>query len=1044
MFLQSLPRDKAHRVTSVSPPISNLADIQASKLVNNLANKLVNNLANNRCNTMAGTLTHVLASTLFLVVGFFTVLPAANAQTGTPTTNQGAVNLGTGLMGGVEPSGQYPSQQYYLGLQTYRSGDLDQAVDVLESALRSSRRDINGRWIDAIPSLAMLGECYWHLGDLETSKQYVDQVGQIAIRYEGWLSSTDFQSALQQNTLRTKPRWLWADATAVSVLSTASKLSLRSGQQVTENSLRAGGIIEEPSLRSMDIIEIMRTLAVASHRRRVILGPLSKNEPMAEGVLQATKFPANLQIPIARSLIGSMRTAGYFASLNDKRVVEEANRSASLPGGVHPITPIAMHCKAWTLASQDKPEEAFVVSGQMANIAAALEQPEWVGEAMQLAAGCAVDAKSASMVAQLSGMAANAMMRESRLGALHCLIAAADASLTAGDSGSARQFLSQASTLSSRRDVLLPRLDAYGAYVAARLASSSGASVGSGNATDADKAIQSIRDFAFQHRNRKRSLVSMPRLFQLSVIRLALGSSLGGRTGGEFLRSYCDDPPVSLWRQDPVDAISITLADKSSAHTAQVAMLAESGYAEELLVAADSMLASRFLQRMPLGGRLVNLRALVSMDANLLPADAAQMRLKGGPMMNDLAVGAGAANAGMSADAIESLEAKATTIALQRLQIPNVAMPRLDTEKPIAMLPSRTAMLMFVAVGNKVNAVLAADGKVIAWEVKGANRLPGEIGAVLRGMGVGKPRGKRIDPDDRWRQAAVSLRQRLLPDDNAISEDRFDHLIIIPDGPLWYLPFEALPLTEKDSSLLGEKIFVSYAPTPGMGLHHNVAPATNTAIGLATQKFFSPRDPVAEQTAVDSIVGAIENVIRLPEDKNLPTSLLGDDMGSLVVASAQGANIKSPLLTQVASYDQGSPAGTLAAWLRFPTVSPRNVVAMGMRTAIDYGQMGDGSEIFTTLCALHVSGVRNILMARWAVGGESSAILLRELVQEIPYIGLDDSWSRAIAVLRDSTLDPTAEPLLTKAEQDLVELKGSEPLFWAGYLLSSPLKHDLP
>jgi hypothetical protein len=78
------------------------------------------------------------------------------------------------------------------------------------------------------------------------------------------------------------------------------------------------------------------------------------------------------------------------------------------------------------------------------------------------------------------------------------------------------------------------------------------------------------------------------------------------------------------------------------------------------------------------------------------------------------------------------------------------------------------------------------------------------------------------------------------------------------------------------------------------------------------------------------------------------------------------------------------------------------------------------------------------MVSRWAVGGESSAIALRELVQELPFTGMQAAWTRARSVLRRSELNPAGEPLLMKAEHGLEGLTGDQPLFWAGYLLSSP------
>ena len=109
----------------------------------------------------------------------------------------------------------------------------------------------------------------------------------------------------------------------------------------------------------------------------------------------------------------------------------------------------------------------------------------------------------------------------------------------------------------------------------------------------------------------------------------------------------------------------------------------------------------------------------------------------------------------------------------------------------------------------------------------------------------------------------------------------------------------------------------------------------------------------------------------------------------------------------------------------------------GYRSSISVGKIGSGDELFSTLCALNVAGAGSVMMSRWPVGGESTAIALRELLQELPFVGISQSWKRAREVLRRSELDPEAEPLLAQSDHNIEGLTGSQPLFWSGYMISS-------
>ena len=217
--------------------------------------------------------------------------------------------LGGGL-GGFEPNTSYPPNEYYVALEIYRSGDLENAVNAFDAALRRTRKDINGRWIDAIPVYAMLAECYWQFGDLEQARFNIDEAFMIAVRYQGWLENIDWQGTLRQGAVSPPSAWLWPDARGINRIPTSNRVKFRSGQLLTEQAIQAtnGQAFEELNIKVMDIIEVMRGLAIASYRRRILLGPLAQQEPLGSQLVEATRFPASLQLPFGKSLIASMRT----------------------------------------------------------------------------------------------------------------------------------------------------------------------------------------------------------------------------------------------------------------------------------------------------------------------------------------------------------------------------------------------------------------------------------------------------------------------------------------------------------------------------------------------------------------------------------------------------------------------------------------------------------------------------------------------------------------------------------------------------------------
>ncbi len=911
--------------------------------------------------------------------------------------------LGGGL-GGFEPSVSYPSETYYRALQVYRDGDLEGATELFEAANRRTRKDINGQWIDAIPVYAMMAECYWHLGDMVSVRNSVDSAFQLAIRHRGWLAKPMWESVLNPSMQPARPIGLWPEATAVNRVPIVDRAQFRSGQLLTEQNLaNARGGFEEANIKVIDIVEVMRGLALASYRRRMLMGVLADQDSLAAELIDATKYPAGLQLPIARNLIGAMRAAERFSGRQDANALQDAAANAMFSGGAHPITPVTLMCQASALAGGEQPAAALPFAANVVHTAAALEQYEWVGEAMQLAAGCAATPHQAERVRQTATAAATSLLRKSRLGTLHCLIAGADAAITADQLDAAATLLSQAQALSARRDILQPRLDAYGAYVAARLAAAKGSSAGLAAPSELDSAVELMKGFALERKNRNRPLISMPRIYQLELVRL----------------------------------------NRTAAYAARLDLAAARNDAQSVLLRADDLLGYRFRSRLLMGGRLLQARNFVRSSDQLLDPKVAELRDKAPKIVKDLRK-AVLAPPPADADALRaranSLEADVAAVALSRFNMPRTMPPPLNEKTDIKRIPKRTALLTFIYSGNKIYATLAADAKVSMWVISGSSRLSSEIGRVLRGIGVGKTRGNRLPENDSWREEAVKLRRHLVPDDETITEASFDEIVIVPDGPLWYLPFELLPIREAESELLGDKFQIRYAATPGLAFRPTGVPATNRMLAIAADKFFAPRDPEQNEAIIQSIAESVSDSVRLPEQLEIPTSLLGNSAGHLLIAAPVTPNLKTPLAVGLAPYDRSSAEGSLAAWLRFPAKVPASVILPGFRSSVEVGQMGTGDELFSIVCGLQSSGVRGVLVSRWIVGGESSALALRELVQELPFTGMVNSWERSRKILRQSELDPTAEPLLMQAEHDRQGITGNEPFFWAGYLVAAPME----
>jgi hypothetical protein len=80
------------------------------------------------------------------------------------------------------------------------------------------------------------------------------------------------------------------------------------------------------------------------------------------------------------------------------------------------------------------------------------------------------------------------------------------------------------------------------------------------------------------------------------------------------------------------------------------------------------------------------------------------------------------------------------------------------------------------------------------------------------------------------------------------------------------------------------------------------------------------------------------------------------------------------------------------------------------------------------------AGAETALLSRWRVGGQSALDLVREFAQELPHTSAADAWQRSVQLLGESPIDPANE-IRVKVGKNPVEIKGSHPFFWAGYLV---------
>lgn len=1001
------------------------------------------------------------------------------------------------------PTRQIPSPIYYAGLDLYRRGDVVSALEAFETADRLTLRTNDGRWLDSVPALAMRAECLYQLGDCVGAAEAIDHILSICSIEDLWMSRVFWEGLPSGGERITDNRDLWPSAASVNVIPLQRAVSFVAGGKVTrylhmaEDDESAGLLRKHgggrpkldrrqqqewrqhllacnwhllPSLdptsrfqpqittpQNINIGELMRCVSVAMYRRRILNGPLSIGDPLVNSTLDSIRYPVDLRDPLARSMIGSMRGAGYLANGSDQRAAA-AFASASVNGSVHDLSAIAMMTSLYTNANDDRVADKVAGCIQAANVAAALRQTDWIGPAVQMAAGYA-DPNTAAEVASFAATASSMTAKDSEMASMHCAVAAADAMITAGQADAAQRMLVHASTIAGKRDVHCPRIEAYAAWVTARLAASvsSGANGGrfGGSARTSPSASAAMMDPAispplaklaafaagdrnaigFRDKSNQGDLVTLPRVFQIHRLSglLATKGQLPGTD--ELVTEYLQDAPQWVWRTDPVDAIGSANHDKMPLHRARMMLAIRSGDASQIWRAGNDYSIDRFLRSMPIGGRAASVRKMAWADIDQLDSPTRSF-IESSSAIRQLR--AEVLRLGADPNAAAGLRVAANNIALTAGHLPPAVLPKLGETDVTLDMPADTAVLSIFKIDDVFQFVMLTDGRLRQWHVN-ADQITDLASHYLTSLGVLR-KSARIPRDQTdlavRHTTGDRLARAMFPDDQLWKMAKEKNLAIVPDDILWYLPFETLPMpapVDRDGSeivSLGDRYSIQYAPTIG-SLRFPAGPAaSNQTVALAAGEFFWSRNDAQNE----AVIGRLASLPGVDIDalRTIPSARIGTVAQHAVFAGLVQPDIADPI-SLVPSKD--GPSGidaTMAAWMSFPHAPPSSVLLAGIRSRIASG--GHGNEIFQLLCGLRVAGVRDAVVCRWFVGGESTAALVEEYLREVTASSPSVAFSRTRMLLRQRPINPSAEPLLSKREAGREDITANDPLFWAGYI----------
>jgi tetratricopeptide (TPR) repeat protein len=983
---------------------------------------------------MAATLTFGLAA-------------RSDAQTVTPRMVQGA---GTRSI---------PSLSYYVQFNNFYDGDYQDAVRGFTSEARGSIKNAQSRWIDSICYETMWGECCFQAGDLPGALEHYTAALTLFKNFSNWMARVQFPATLRPAGAGARKAVPWGVSSRPSQLATfPNSFNMGQGQIDVNNTVRQGGVVQMATLIPVTPQEIVRCTTLAMRRRALLLGPISKYDPLTNELLTAVNQPIGVPNHWSDCWVQLERGLAMAAAGQESQAVEAIQRSVLAAGEFdHPMTCIALlelGRHAMMRSDYEKAlrffEEASYAAVNFSTNGVAdygvLEEAFRYGTLAHLLAnrkGFFPPLEAAAQWAKVKNL------RQLRASLLLCM---AENYAVLGETRESAAMLEEAKALLARRKTggwLVSKLN----YLSS-LAFYQQRKIGEGNAALA-ACMESMRTGSLW-------------LFQIAMVdELYVSGKITQRAAVDLFNEVLREPQPADWAVDPQE----TLAVLTTPHPGPIEHWFEATVQRKdnvrAVEIADAARRMRFFNSLDLGGRLESLRWVLESPADALPEPAKIQRqdlLVRYPAYDQLSRSARAIREKLASKPLAGDQAEAKETGRQLAELGNVSSQQEVVlreialrREPVAMvfpppcnvagiqkaLPDKHAVLAFFATSRNCYGFLLNNERLAVWEIGSTAALSKQIVAMLHSFGQFQQNHELTVKElgeSGWKSQAGKVLDGLLKGSPADFSHPFDSLAVVPDGILWYVPFDALQTTVQGELVsLISRFQIRYVPTVSLSVSSGPGRnfAGNTAVVVG--KLHSRDGEAAAKTAFEHLEEVMPGAKMVHAPLPAPSSLYRTLLQTLVVFEDLDVSEQNPYGWAPASVDRGKPGSTLGDWLSLPWGGPDVIILPGFHTASEDAMKRQthaipGNDVFLSACGLMANGARTILLSRWRMGGQTSYDLVQEFAQELPHGSPAAAWKRSVTLAVETRVNLDAEPRVKRTVADEAP-KASHPFFWAGYML---------
>lgn len=950
-----------------------------------------------------------------------------------------------------------PTITYYAAKSELYAGNYAGALQDFIGETRGGIKTAQSSWIDSICYRAMLGECYYHLGNYPKAMDNYNAALRLYVAFPGWMLRVRFPITIGPDNSRSQQAVPWGPSTRRFTLGLIPQtMSISQGRINNNGVLQRGGVVQQAVMFPIRAGEIVRCTALALRRRAELMGPICKHDPLTAevlAVLAQRPAPANhwsqawidLQLGLAQAGAGQLAQAQ-----------KSLQRAIVLAGQYdHPLTCVAL-LELGRIALDAGDFNAAARLCLEASISAYYyENTGVLTEALQLGFEAHVRSNQPGLyppLALAARWAATTNLRHLQvwLAALtaenYALLAQPGKALSAA--GTAPALMGGRAMASSA--------------VAARL-NYARAIIGyeRGRPTEGAAALTAALKFQLGGGSRW--------LYRVAVADgLFVGGAITPREAMDIYADVLSAPGAEDWRSRPLEALSFLAGPLELAYENWFrAALLRKEPATALQI-ADRARRHRFYASLPMWGRVLALRGILETPPDQLTpaaavqkqdllvrypnydrwgqqAEALRAQLRREPLTpadEEAARKQGETMAEMAKFSVLQ-EAVLHEMALRREPADLIFPPLRKTSDVQARLPKGTCALVFFQTTGGLYGFLLSNQRYAAWKIQSPPAVQKALVKLLRDLGnydANRELTLKDLQNDAWRASARQLSAALFEGSQIDLSQGIEELVIVPDGLTWYVPFETLPLgSEDDAPPLLSKIRVRYAPTFALAAPDSEPRRRGTNMAVTTGKLFPGQKEDFQQLALDKIHQSVPEAVKLQVAPTARPGWYRALIDRLVVLRDLTVDPANPYAWAPLASDHSRASAGVAGWFSLPWGYPEQIVLPGFHSAAEHAMKhptgaAPGRELFLASCLLMSGGARTILLSRWRTGGETSVELAQQFVQELPYLSAAEAWQRSVELVKEEPLNWETEPRLKRFNSPTAPT-AKNPFFWAGYIL---------